>query len=264
MALNWGASTDDVDHGSGSSLDDLDPFTWLIVCRPTAFTNNRRIAAKGGTNKMLHINGTGGDIRAFVNRATVNHSSIGSGVLTSGEWAFLAWVFDTAAGAGEITNLYHGTLAALMTEVSYGAVTDGSGAPNTEASANFVMGNNAAGASVGFEGDIAVGAILNVALTLGQIQSWHYRVRNLTNMVLYTHYGFNGTGSQVDWSGNGNSGTVGGTTVADHVPLGPAFGFDLGWRGEFAAAAVAGGLFRRSNLDGLGGGGPFFNDPLAA
>jgi len=28
-------------------------------------------------------------------------------------------------------------------------------------------------------------------------------------------------------------------------------------------ALQAGGLFRRSNLDGLGGGGPFFNDPLA-
>ncbi len=29
-------------------------------------------------------------------------------------------------------------------------------------------------------------------------------------------------------------------------------------------AAVTGGLFRGGNLDGLGGGGPFFNDPLAA
>ena len=44
-------------------------------------------------------------------------------------------------------------------------------------------------------------------------------------------------GTQPDWSGNGNSGAVTGATVADHVPLGPPFGFDPEWQGITTVAA---------------------------
>jgi len=64
------------------------------------------------------------------------------------------------------------------------------------------------------------------ALSLGEIRSLQFHPRVLSGCVLYSHYGFNGTGTQPDWSGKGNSGTVTGATVSNHVPLGSPFGFD--------------------------------------
>jgi hypothetical protein len=51
--------------------------------------------------------------------------------------------------------------------------------------------------------------------------------RPIAGCVGFWHLGANGVGTQPDWSGNANAGTVTGATVSDHVPLGPWFGYDL-------------------------------------
>ena len=38
--------------------------------------------------------------------------------------------------------------------------------------------------------------------------------------------GYNGTGTQPDWSGNANSCTVSGATLSNHAPIGAPFAFN--------------------------------------
>lgn len=94
-----------------------------------------------------------------------------------------------------------------------------------------------------FDGRIAEVVVWNVALTDAEVAiiarpgfpQHRYRPGNIIG------YWPLGMGSpEPDWSGQGNNLTVTGATIADHVPIAPPFGFDLGWQGAFAAAAPGG------------------------
>ncbi len=241
MALDFaGSATDRVDHGSGVTLDDLNPFTFIEWVYPQAAVNARVIGftKDSGSQKTLAYSGTGGHVNAFVPRATTDSNYItNSGGLTINAWNLLAWVFNTGAGAGEVTNIYIGSLTTPAAEAGYGTAIDGEGAVTSDAAVSFILGNRAAASRSG-DAIFAVATYCNAALTLAQIQSWQFRPRKLASSVLFCHYGFNGTGTQPDLSGNGNNGTVTGAVVADHVPLGPPFGFAEEWQGAFGVAAA--------------------------
>jgi len=80
---------------------------------------------------------------------------------------------------------------------------------------------------VGWDGNIAIVAVVDRVLTLGEIQSWQFRPRVVSGTKLFCHLGYDGVGDQADWSGTVGTGTNTGATQADHVPLGPTFGLDL-------------------------------------
>lgn len=254
MALTLGAATSDrVDHGSAASLDNLDPFTMMMWLRVTSLTANRRFHEKNAAVNRSFLSGGTGNIS--VDRGRSGGTAIyvtNDTPLTLNAWQLLAFTFDTGAGAGEVINIYMGDLTTLAVESTYGSTADGSGAISTDAAGNLVVGNRSSTFNRAFPGDIAVVTYVNAVLSLNQIRDWQFRPRQLVNSVLYSHYGFNGTGTQPDWSGNGNSGTVTGATVADHVPLGPAFGFDLGWQGNFAEIAAVGPPLNTLTLMGAG------------
>jgi hypothetical protein len=79
---------------------------------------------------------------------------------------------------------------------------------------------NRAAADLSFVGRGAILALFNRVLLLPEIQAWQYRPRNLSGCVGFWRLGSNGTATQPDFSGNGNSGTVTGATVAEDPPLG--------------------------------------------
>ena len=89
-------------------------------------------------------------------------------------------------------------------------------------------------------------------LSLAEITQHWMRSQNHANSKVLMHVGYNGTGTQADWSGHGNSGTVTGATVSAHVPLGPQFGFDpeAANQADFMRQILAG---RRASLAGPGG-----------
>lgn len=240
MALTFGgAISDRVDHGSAASLDDLDPYTYLLWVYPTTLTNNRGFVGKGNTTKNFKLNGTGGNLQIVVARATTSTSYITNDtpLSTLNKWYCIATSFESAAAAGEVVNIYSGDLSTTVAERTYGTSTDGSGAVTTDASASLIVGNNASGTA--FQGRIAVCLIWNRKLTLGEIKDQQFHPHKTSGCVLYSICGYNGTGTQADLSGSGNNGTVTGATQSDHVPLGPLFGFDLGYQGNFTAAAAA-------------------------
>ena len=240
MALDFGALTSDrVDHGSGASMDDLDPYTFMCWVFPTAFSNVRAFFQKGDPSRRLMVLGTAGNLRVLLARATTDTDYRTSGnPMSLNAWNFCASAVDSSESAGNVVHIYVGSLNAEAVETTYSLKTDGEGAIDSDAGDNFFLGNRPANHTLSFQGRIAVAAYDNSFLTLAQIRSWQFKPRNLPSTVLYTHPGFNGTGAQPDLSGKGNNGTVTGATVANHVPLGPVFGFDHEWQGITVPAAV--------------------------
>lgn len=89
-----------------------------------------------------------------------------------------------------------------------------------------------AGATRLHDGRLAHCCFNNIDLTVGEIR--HAMAHGAVRHNLVFHLPILGTGSpERDWSGNGNHGTVTGTSQADHAPVGPYFAFDRGWPGAF-------------------------------
>ena len=210
-----------VNHGSAASLDDMDVGTYVVWMFPTS-TDARSICDKRDTSGWRTFPCQSNSRLAFqLNRATVNLTIFSSNdFYTANVWNFAAATWD-ASGADADQKLFQGTLsAAVAEESSYGTQTVGSGATVTNAGGDFFVGNNGEN-NVALIGRIAWFGVWNVQLTLAQLQAQQFFPHKTAGCVLFSHYGYNGVGTQADWSGNVNNGTVTGATQADHVPLGP-------------------------------------------
>lgn len=250
MSLSFGAATTDyVNFGTGSGIANLDPFTYLTWCYPTTLTDLRRIWQKGVTTtlKRFMISGTAGEVNVRVARATADTIyTTNSAPLVLNAWNFLAVTFRSGAGPGEIVNIYKGTLSAAASEATYGTATDGSGVVGDDSAKEYTVGNTDPTGGTSFQGRIAYTAYIAAELSLQQIIAQQFDPRVISTTRLACHLGYAGTGTQPDMSGNGNSGTVSGPTVADHVPIISPFGARRGLYSPYvvapAPAARAGDL----------------------
>ena len=232
MALTFGSTNDDADFGAAASIDDLTAFTWLMWIFPTTLTNLRRIMVKGPVEEKQFIIRTNDVAEMHVARATTAAfatSNNNSMVVNTHE--FYAITYDESDGP----RIFRGTLSTEAVELGYSSRVVGADGTTADATGNLVIGNAHSTKTVPFQGDISVGAVYAKRMILAEIVRYQWRILSDTDCKLLCHLGFAGTGTQPDWSGNGNSGTVTGATVSDHVPLGPPFGFDLNWQGATAA-----------------------------
>lgn len=112
-------------------------------------------------------------------------------------------------------------------------------------SQDLALGNQttANGGAVNMDGRLAEWAIWNVVLTSGQaaILSRRIGVPRVRQDALTNHWPIYGTGSPEPNYRGTSALTVTGATVADHAPVQPSWGFDLGWTGAFTAAVPAAG-----------------------
>jgi hypothetical protein len=240
MALTF-TGTDIVNLGTGVTANDTS-FTyyfWVFIPDTSARGAFFARGATAGTSHIMQVPSGGGELNYFRGRATTSMDYLSNSTPfgTDNKWYFVALMVDTALAANQQCNLYVGDLTTLATEVTYTKTGDGSGAFGDNSAVAETLANRLSPSSNrAFPGDIAVAAHVNDALSLSQIQSLQFNPRVVPNTDYFFHFGFNGTGTQADWSGNGNSGTVTGATVADHVPLPPPFGFDSPYS-SFAAGA---------------------------
>ncbi len=248
MSLTFGGATSNrVEHGSAASLDNLNTWTVAMWIRPTTWTLNRAIFSKTGAtlHKLVLCGSSGfpGDLQVVVNRVTtLTNYTTSNTPITSGVWQYVAFTFSTATSPS--VAMYRGSLTAIAAACTFASPAVGSGALISDAADNFKTGNDNSNAS-SFQGDIAWIGQWNRVLTAGEIQDQQFNPHVTSGCVMFTHYGYNGTSTQPDWSGNGNSGTVTGATQAAHVPLNSPFGVTNGWFGNFVAtvAAFSGRLF---------------------
>lgn len=227
-----------VDCGSNAALDDLGTVTFIMWIKPTDLTVLQGFIGKFGnvdeSGWRARIR-SGGQFQIVRGRATTTmvHTTTNAG-LVNGQWNCVAGCMDITGGT---VKAYSGTLTALATECT-GTQTVGSGAILSDASHTQLLGARNLEADGGWDGEIGPVAIFNRALTLGEIQSWQFDPRVLSGCVGFWNLGDNGTGTQPDFSGNGNSGTVTGATWSDNPPLRRRWGRQALVSGPAAAPTV--------------------------
>lgn len=243
MSLVFGGATSDrVSVSNTASIQSLNTRTVLMWTKLTTATAGRVFWAKGAglTSRMLLDGGDPTILRVVIDQVTTDTDvDCVTGTLTTGVWYFLGFTFDVAA-TPELKQ-YIGTLTASVAEPSYAYQNDGSGGVVSDSASAMLIGNRDSNANA-IQGSIAWFGMWNRVLTVGEIKAQQYRPNVTSGCVEFMHLGFAGTGTQADWSGNGNAGTVTGATVAAHVPLRQPFGSKAGWRGAYTAPAAAGSI----------------------
>jgi hypothetical protein len=251
-ALRFGAGASDrVDCGSGASMDNITDGTVLAWFYADDVANtfkglvsklNSPAASQGW--QFNRVAASGSTLRL------IRHRSIGNQIVSSpasqilaGAWNFGAASWDITGGAPK---MYHGTLLAPAADVST-SVTAGSGTQVDDSAGVLTLGNYGNSAiDSAWPGRVALVAVVNRILTPAEVQSWQFRPRALRGCVGFWQLGRTGTSTQLDYSGNGNHGTVTGATVAQGPPTRQVR------KRKFAAsvAAPAGGNRRRRVLIG--------------
>ncbi len=258
MALDTSTSTTDrIDFGSGASLDNLAQFTYAAWAYPTTVTAGnigvlfQKGLAAAGVWLLLAFDSNNGEMESITVRSTTNcHARSSTNWLTVNTWQFLACTIDTASSTNTDEQLWRGTLTAPPAEPpSYGIQESGSGTTSDNSASNFTVGNRTTNHGREWPGPIAWVGVWNRRLTEGELLAQWMRPHVTSGCVLFSHLGYNKLGTQADWSGNGNNGTVVGPAVADHVPLGSPFGFT---EGESYAVAIAAAVQHRMMLLGVG------------
>jgi concanavalin A-like lectin/glucanase superfamily protein len=226
--LTFGANTTDrVECGHAASVADLIDLTVLMWVYPTTLTASRGLFTIGATASIptvaIRLATASTDLDVRVQQATSQAQYVSNdNPLATNTWCFLAATYSQ--GATPRSRIYRGRLTSSAVESTYVTTTTGTGNKSSEtgSGSNLTWGNRfTAGPAYAqaFQGRIAVGAYFNRVLTLGEILDWQFRPRKMTGCVAFYHLGFAGTGTQPDWSGNGNAGTVTGATVSDHAPI---------------------------------------------
>lgn len=224
--LFGGAASDRVNVGSGTVLDNVNQGTLIALAYPTG-SGNGRFYQKGVTGQGPLFFSYGASLEIARNRATTASDALSLvsnfSAHALNQWNWYAGVWNTGGANGD-QKLYVGTLTTPFAEPSaYGTQTVGSGAEGDNSAVDAIIGNNS-NAALAFPGRIACVIHYNVALTLGQLRAVQFGDAVLPGRVGYWELGWNGTGTQPDYSGNGNAGTVTGATVAVHAPVRNPFG----------------------------------------
>jgi hypothetical protein len=231
MALFFDADGEEVDHGSDTSLDDLTTKTFLFWCNPSSSigTSDMLLLKQSTDNTVVSTQwGDSSKLACYQKRGGADSDAreTATGLLTQDTWQYIACTYDSIANPR--WHIYRGTLSTLATEASYSFTSPLRSGSIDDAAGNLYIGSDAASAQT-WRGSIATVMILDTVLSLAEIQRQQFSQQADANCVLYCHYGFNGTGTQVDYSGTGNSGTVTGATQTAHVPLAPPFGISIPW-----------------------------------
>lgn len=237
MALDFtnAGSAKYVSVTAATSINSLTAFTYFAwVYRTGTDTSAPDMFNKGAfpdSRKEFGLNDSAGTLRGVVDRATTDCTASSTTSINTNEWSCVAMTYSEANGI----KMFTGTLATAMAEVSYASQVTGSGATGDDsANAQEFGGRSTGGANANFPGYIAVASICNAEMSLAEIQRQQFRPQITSSCVCYQHLGYNGTGTQADWSGNLNNGTVTVATITQHVPLTSLFGAAAGWQGAIA------------------------------
>ena len=214
--LNFNATTAEVDFGSAASVDDLGPSTYMFIYRPTTLDATfryfwRKFQGPGGTNIEHHDSDIG--IARIYSTTNMVATSTGD-VISAGNW-YVSFFVD--GGVAVAPRIYHAQLGSALVEVSYAQQDTPVGTLTGDATATVLVGFR--DATRRFIGDMAVVAVWEEAFSLDQCKAQYWRAVPTATSVLISQLGFNGTGTQPDWSGNLNTGAVTAATVTDHAPL---------------------------------------------
>lgn len=242
MSLTTTTSGSRIDHGSATSLDNLDPVTYWAWIYNTATGSNQHIFSKDNSfpsGPLFIVDDVpgNGSMRFLRGRSTTNCDFVTvAGVVALNVPMFVAATYDGTLSP--TVDIYTGTVVRPVSEVAYNTSTSGAGTISSDASHLQYVGNIQRSTSLTFKGRIGWYGIINRRLTLGELEQIRtaptiYDAR-VSGTVLLSGWQ-DTTATQIDLSGYGNHGTVTGATV--HAPL-PARPYRLPIVGRRSAAGV--------------------------
>lgn len=236
-ALTFSSTTDTVNCGSSTTADNFwqNAGTIMMWVFPTSFPANNTLAAKctgdacGTSQSFYNISAT--LVQFQIARATTGETiraTYGAGnalpTILANTWVFMAVTFDPAGTNGQ-QQLWAGNFSTPVAEATaYNSQVVGTGTITDQTSGNFMIGGRPS-ISVAMVGRIGMFHAVNSRLTLGQLKAQQYAPHRISGSILYTRLGFNGTGTQADWSGSGNNCTVTGATQSADAPVAPFSAF---------------------------------------
>lgn len=247
-------STDNVNFGRDSSLNNLAAATYILWIQINTFANWSTLFKKlSDTNngmRAIELSNTVGDIMFTVRTA----SPLSADILTwtipnyaADKWLFLACTYDLSAPSGQRINAYGGDLNNIASYVSQGG--SGSGTVVRDDSDGDLLLGGIPPSLLTPEFKCGFLAAFNSVFTLAEIQQQQYRANpSRSDCVLFTWPGKHGITNVPDFSGLGNDGTATGCTLSTTgLPLGPPFGFDIETPCELAGISIA-ALAKNSNI----------------
>ena len=228
---------------TGTLLDNLAVWGWTawMQARTDGQGGAGRIAIKGVDRKAFFVTG-GGSLSATIstNGTARSASSVAGVVLPFSTWRFVAFTYATGDGG---PRLWVGSLETPVSEVSYTARSDGTGANTSESATVFRMGNRNTGDRT-FDGLLEQVTVW--VPTSGVTAAKLEQLRTCTfPPALETELGWSCRGAwrlaesetAPDLSANGYTGTITSATAAVGVPLGVMR--ERGIRGLARGLAVA-------------------------
>jgi len=228
MSFLHNAITEQIDFGNLSLA--TNQFTVLHWLEPDNVDATYRqisgeVRAAGKIRMMTSNNTAAGQMLFQVPQdvtGTINCTAA-TNTMTANVWQFIVFRFDNSDGTQKC-RIYRGTLTSIAAEVSYASSSD-TGTPAASNSSSFLVGKDDT-TSFPYTGKSASTVVYNnKALTLNEIIQHQFSMMpKTTGSVLWAEHGWSGTTTQVDYSGQGNNGTITGLTVSDHVPLSNPFG----------------------------------------
>lgn len=232
MSASFAASTADyVNHGSDTSLDDLDPITvmcWIYLNTLVASSSARNLAfnkATAGDEGFSFYPGGASDnqVTSLVRQGSGTWLVKDASNTNFAHFGVNKWLFCAAAAEfGVAGKTLIGDLSNAPTEPSSYDVNNqvGSGSLSTDAGQNFYVGSGRTLTTFfGVNGIIAFGHIVSGYLTDQQIYQQWMMPHVISGSRMFRWYGLDGTmGTQYDWSGYQNNGTVTAATYSDSYP----------------------------------------------
>ncbi len=214
--LKFGAGTDTrLTIGTGAAITDIQSeSTVLIWFYPTSDTSNSSIfsgrvsAALNSANWSLRTTGTLGWSFRLSKATTAVRYDTNSIDIALNQWNFVAVTHSEAAAN---THIYHGTLNSLAVESTYGTATAGTGAVTADGGTDPAAWGNRINAGTwtgpSYPGELGVGAVVNRAMSLGEIRAWQFRPSVVSGTRNFMRFGATGSaGTQPDFSGKHNDG----------------------------------------------------------
>lgn len=232
-ALLFDADTEVVDHGTLSSWD-ADPMTVALWVDFSSLNDSDFIWMKGdGTTRMgLQVYAAKGitdGLRVNRTRGTkasesIAYNTTSSAVSTTG-WHFICATYDSSKTSDNTQwiDIFTGTETVACTDkVDTATSSDGTGTIGGVTTLNSYFGNNNTPNNA-TNGIIGLVGLWDIAFTQEQCQQIQYDLNWNTAIgkfpKLFSVYGFNGTTSALDVTGNNFDGTITGATVDDGPPM---------------------------------------------
>ena len=249
MARNFG-TTDHLSFGDVTIFDGLTALSCAFWVKLDTNSADARFVGKGGAtiatqSIIFTVDGTTLQCRIVISDGTNRWvADTPTNTLSTGVWTHLAFVWS----GGNSGAIYKDGVSQTLTDVL----------TQTPASVNNTSKLFRIGADEdtnGVDGDIGEVGLYDRALSANEVLTAMRLgpARVASGLIFYVP--IFGNSPEPDYGGSGLPGTVTGTTIANHPPIGFPFGFDIGY-GEFEIAVGANaptGVFYGSIVGPFGG-----------